>query len=77
MITAHQIVRCCRSDRGTSVRDLESSAKYCENLSRSAAMNPRATPETAPAYREAASILQAEAESRKLALAEIDKDRDG
>jgi len=40
-------------------------------------MNPRATPETAPAYREAASILQAEAESRKLALAEIDKDRDG
>lgn len=62
MITAPQIVRCCKSDRGTSIRDLELSADYCEQISRNAALNPWADSGDASAYSEAARVLRTEAE---------------
>lgn len=63
MPTAAAIIRCCKSDIGTSVPDLESAARYCEEIARNAALNPWSDPADAPAYAQAAALLHAEAQS--------------
>lgn len=71
MITSHQIVRCCRSDRGTTIADLESSARYCEQIGNSAALNPWASAADSPAYLEAARELWAQAEDKRTASLDV------
>jgi hypothetical protein len=71
IITSHQIVRCCKSDLGTSIADLESSARYCEEIGKSAALNPWASAADSPAYLEAARELWAQAEDKRLAMLDV------
>ena len=72
IVTAQEIVRCIRRDYGTSIADLQAGARYCETIARNASFNPWASPETAPAYSEAANTLKAQAEQRQLDLAAVE-----
>ncbi len=61
MSSTAQIVRCIRSDFGTSPKELRAGAAYCQQISRNAQYNPWAPPEDAGNYLEAARKLEAQA----------------
>lgn len=69
MTTSHQIVRCIKSDFGTSIQALKSGAAYCAGIAASSALNPWSESSMSPAYADAARLLTEAVDARTIELA--------